>query len=42
MIIGENLGVAKYQEIAEALEADFYFANPYHSWERDSTSIPMD
>ena len=25
---------ARHQEIAKALEADFYFANPYHSWER--------
>ena len=25
---------AGHQEIAEALEADFYFATPYHSWER--------
>jgi transposase, IS30 family len=25
---------AAHEEIAEALEADFYFAHPYHSWER--------
>ena len=27
---------AGHQEIAEALEIDFYFAHPYHSWERGS------
>lgn len=25
---------ANHQQIAESLEADFYFAHPYHSWER--------
>ena len=25
---------AYHKEIAAALDADFYFANPYHSWER--------
>lgn len=25
---------ADHQRISEALEVDFYFANPYHSWER--------
>lgn len=25
---------AYHETIAEALEADFYFARPYHSWER--------
>ena len=25
---------AYHQEVAAALDADFYFANPYHSWER--------
>ena len=25
---------AKHQQISEALNADFYFARPYHSWER--------
>jgi len=25
---------AYHKEIAAALEIDFYFANPYHSWER--------
>jgi IS30 family transposase len=24
----------RHQEIAKALEADFYFVNPHHSWER--------
>lgn len=27
---------AQHQEIAEALDLDFYFAQPYHSWERGS------
>lgn len=27
---------AGHQEIAKALEIDFYFAHPYHSWERGS------
>lgn len=27
---------AEHQEIAAALSADFFFANPYHSWERGS------
>ncbi|MGK0184105.1 MAG: IS30 family transposase, partial [Halioglobus sp.] len=25
---------AKHQEISELLKAEFYFAKPYHSWER--------
>ena len=25
---------AYHKEVSEALETDFYFANPYHSWER--------
>jgi len=25
---------ARHEEIAQALEADFFFARPYHSWER--------
>lgn len=25
---------ANHEQIARSLEADFYFANPYHSWER--------
>ena len=25
---------AYHKEVAAALDADFYFANPYHSWER--------
>jgi IS30 family transposase len=25
---------SRHQEIAKVLEADFYFANPYHSWDR--------
>ena len=25
---------ASHQEVAKELEANFYFANPYHSWER--------
>lgn len=27
---------AAHQEISQALEIDFFFANPYHSWERGS------
>ena len=27
---------AGHQEVAEALEIDYYFARPYHSWERGS------
>ena len=25
---------AYHEEVAQSLDADFYFANPYHSWER--------
>jgi len=28
--------VAAHQTISKALEIDFYFAHPYHSWERGS------
>ena len=26
--------IAKHQEISKELEVDYYFAKPYHSWER--------
>jgi transposase, IS30 family len=26
---------AQHQEIAQALDVNFYFAKPYHSWERE-------
>ena len=29
-----GLQFANHQAIAKALKADFYFAKPYHSWER--------
>ena len=29
-----GLEFAKHEEISKALEADIYFAHPYHSWER--------
>ncbi len=25
---------AYHEQVAQSLDADFYFANPYHSWER--------
>ena len=28
-----------HEEIAKALDIDFYFAHPYHSWERGSNKI---
>ena len=31
---------AYHKKIAAALDVDFYFANPYHSWEREPTAQP--
>ena len=38
--IGEVIGVSAgtvSREIAKGLDAEFYFAHPYHSWERGAT-----
>ena len=33
---------AYHQTVAEGLDAQGYFAHPYHSWSADSTRTPMD
>lgn len=31
-----GLQFAAHEKVADALDCDFYFARPYHSWERGS------
>ena len=33
---------ARHKEIAKGLDAEYYFARPYHSWERGATKTRMD